>query len=109
MSAVPKLNKNRSGQTDSMEDGPMAVTIMIRKAAATGMESSPRSDGNVESNEEGSAPKAVGKTRPPAPAKSSDKGNAAAKERTPPYAKESLAGDGWARAREQARKIHRSS
>ncbi len=114
---VPKLNKNRAGQTvtntkgfSNAQDAP-EITIQIRQlAAARGMERPVPSDGNNNSNDTGSAPKSVGKTKPSAPAKASDKGNDPASEKTPPYAKENISeGDGFARARSKAREMYRSS
>ncbi len=107
MSALPTINRDRSGQTDSNDPG-MTVTIAIRRAAANGMETRPPSDGNKEAVASAPPVGASKKTTPDKPAKASDKGNEAAKEPTPPFAKESLAGDGWQRARAAARKMHRS-
>lgn len=107
MSGLPKLSKNRDGQTNTNDEAHEAV-IQIRIQAAKGMERPPQSDGNVESNEEGPTPVPDRKMRVPAPAKSRPDHNDPGREATPPFAKESLAGDGWTRARENAKSFLRN-
>jgi hypothetical protein len=69
------------------------------------------SDGNKDSNLPGSAPPnsaRVGDVSPPAK-EPTDKNTKPGSEATPPFAKESLAGDGWGRARAGAKKLLKSA
>lgn len=104
MSNFPRPNKNRQGQTDTNPPGPEAALAAIRHIAAT---QAIASDGNKESVKTPPAmpsdEKRVGDVA--APAKAPADHNPLRPEPPPPFAKESLAGDGWGRAAQAARKL----
>lgn len=106
MSSIPMLNKKRDGQTDSNPAGPEAILATIRRIAANG-EITRRSDGQKDSV----------RKPPMAPANAKKVGDVTATteevpdknkgmvEGVPPFAKESLSGDGWTRASAKARQM----
>lgn len=103
MANLPKLDKDRAGQTDTNPAGPAAALAVIRHIAAS---QAIASDGNKESVK--NAPPAasndarVGDVH--APAKAPADRNTARPEKRPPFAGEPLSGDGWGRAADAARK-----
>lgn len=100
MSSFPRLNKNRQGQTRN-PDGPEAALAVIRHIAAS---QAIASDGNKESVKD--PPPAAGnekRTNVKPPVRDEPDHNKAAAEAAPPI----VAGDGFARAAAQARKLKR--
>jgi hypothetical protein len=81
---------------------------MRRAAAIKGLEAGPVSEGNRDSNPPGKAggnEKRIGDVAAPAKDPADKNTNGDGFEGVPPFAKESLMGDGWTKAREKARKL----
>lgn len=106
MTGVPKLNKSHVGETTTNMPGPEAIQVTIRRIAANN-ELTKRSDGNKESVAPAppapSNKKRVGDVKAPVEPKTD--GNRLVAEGVPPFAKESLSGDGWTRASAKAREM----
>lgn len=101
---APKLNRNRAGQTSSNAPGPSARLAAVKRVAGNG--TGARSDGNARSVKRPAAPLSNAKARkPPGPAGEKPDRTQKQVEGTPPFAKQSLSGDGWTRASERAREM----
>jgi hypothetical protein len=103
---APSDGHLRSNLTGDAARG--GIVEMRRMAAAKGLEAGKTSEGNKESNPPGKAggnEKRIGDVKAPAkdPADKNTEGDGF--EGVPPFAKETLSGDGWTRAREKARKL----
>lgn len=95
-------------------DAPAARSGMagIRRSAVAKIYSRDPSDGGRRVNEPGPAPAANAVTQEPphsAPTGKTPDRNKKPLEKTPPFAKEQLMGDGWNQASEKARQLHRKA
>lgn len=103
---APSDGHLRSTLTGEVARG--GIVEMRRMAAAKGLEAGRTSEGNKESNPPGSAPgneKRIGDVGAPGKGPADRNTNGDGFEGVPPFAKESLMGDGWTKAREKARKL----
>jgi hypothetical protein len=101
---APSDGHLRSTLTGEVARG--GIVDMRRQAAIKGLEDGRTSEGNKDSNPPGKAgpnEKRIGDVG--TPAKEPADRNTGEFEGVPPFAKESLSGDGWTRAREKARKM----
>jgi hypothetical protein len=104
------------GHLESNLRGPAAASgklpDMRRQAALKDLEKGPTSEGNKESNPPGKAggnEKRIGDVKPAAKTPPDKNKGGDDFEGVPPFAKESLQGDGWNKAREKAKQMYASS
>jgi hypothetical protein len=103
---VPSEGHLRSNLTGAVARG--GIVEMRRMAASKGLEAGKTSEGNKESNPsqpEPPASKRIGDVKAAAKAPGDKNTEGDGFEGVPPFAKESLKGDGWTRAAEKAKKL----